>query len=41
MAIAAKGGEYSGPLIAVTQERGNRDKIDPSNLPHLHKNPAI
>ena len=41
MAIAAKGGEYTGPVIAVTQEKGNRDKADPSNLPYLHKNPAI
>ena len=41
MAIAAKGGEYTGPVIAVTQEKGNRDKADPSNLPYLHKNPAV
>ena len=41
MAIAAKGGEYQGPVIAVTHEKGNRDKADPSNLPYLHKNPAV
>jgi len=41
MEIAAKGGEYKGPVIAVTQEKGNRDKADPSNLPYLHKNPAV
>ena len=41
MAIAAKGGKYTGPVIAVSQEKGNRDKADPSNLPYLHKNPAI
>jgi len=41
MAIAAKGGEYTGPIIAVTQEKGLRDKTDPSNLPYLHKNPAV
>lgn len=41
MLLAAKGGAYSGPLIAVTQEKGLRDKADPSNLPYLHKNPAV
>ena len=41
MAIAAKGGEYTGPVIAVSVEKGNRDKADPSNLPYLHKNPAV
>lgn len=41
MAIATKGGEYTGPVIAVTNEKGNRDKSDPSNLPYLHKNPAV
>lgn len=37
----ANGGEYTGPVIAVTNERGGRDKSDPSNLPYLHKNPAV
>ena len=41
MAIAAAGGEYTGPVIAVTNEKGNRDRADPSNLPYLHKNPAV
>ena len=41
MAIAANGGEYTGPVIAVTHEKGSRDKADPSNLPYLHKNPAV
>jgi len=41
IAVAANGGQYTGPLIAVTQEKGNRDKADPSNLPYLHKNPAV
>lgn len=41
MAIAAKGGEYTGPVIARIQEKGPRDAADPSNLPYLHKNPAI
>ena len=39
MAIAS-GGEYYGPIITVTQEKGER-KMDPSNLPYLHKNPAV
>ena len=41
MLLAQKGGEYTGPVIAVTTEKGNRDKADPSNLPYLHKNPAV
>lgn len=41
MLLAKNGGEYSGPLIAITTEKGNRDKADPSNLPYLHKNPAV
>lgn len=40
-AIAANGGEYTGPVIAVSKEKGDRDKADPSNLPYLHKNPAV
>ena len=41
MLLAAKGGEYQGPVIAVSNEKGQRDKADPSNLPYLHKNPAV
>ena len=41
MQMAANGAEYNGPVIAVTNEKGNRDKADPSNLPYLHKNPAV
>ena len=41
MAIAAKGGEYKGPVIARIEEKGKTDKADPSNLPYLHKNPAV
>jgi hypothetical protein len=41
MLMAANGGGYTGPLIAITQEKGNRDRTDPSNLPYLHKNPAV
>jgi hypothetical protein len=39
--LAAKGGQYEGPVIAVSNEKGQRDKADPSNLPYLHKNPAV
>ena len=38
---ASGGGQMAGPVIATTNERGNRDKADPSNLPYLYKNPAI
>ena len=41
MAIAAKGGEYKGPVISRIEEKGKTDKADPSNLPYLHKNPAV
>ena len=41
MLLAAKGGEYKGPLISRIEEKGQRDKADPSNLPYLHKNPAV
>ena len=41
IAAAANGGQYTGPVIAVTQEKGLIKKGDPSNLPYLHKNPAV
>ena len=41
MEIAAKGGEYEGPVISTIVEKGGLKKADPSNLPYLHKNPAI
>lgn len=41
MAAAANGGVYTGPVISTVNERGGRDKADPSNLPYLHKNPAV
>ncbi len=37
----ANGGEYKPPVIARTQEHVNVNKVDPSNLPYLHKNPAV
>ena len=41
MLMAANGGGYTGPLIAITKEKGSHDRTDPSNLPYLHKNPAV
>lgn len=41
MAIAANGGTYTGPIISRIEEKGAKDKHDPSNLPYLHKNPAV
>jgi hypothetical protein len=33
---------YKGPVVSVIKEKElNRDEIDPSYLPYLHKNPAI
>lgn len=37
----AKGMEYTGPLIARTEERKAKAEQHPSNLPYLNKNPAI
>lgn len=33
--------EYKGPVINQVATRGRVDPSDPSNLPYLHKNPAI
>ncbi len=35
------GGEYRGPIISTIKEKEKQDISDPSNLPYLHKNPAI
>jgi hypothetical protein len=33
---------YKGPVVSVIKEKElNKDEIDPSYLPYLHKNPAI
>jgi len=39
--LAETGGEYNAPIISkvVTHERNTR--TDPSNLPYLHKCPAV
>ena len=34
-------GAYPEPRIAHTAEREPVDRADPSNLPYLHKNPAV
>ena len=34
--------EYKGPLVSVIKDKEiNKDGLDPSYLPYLHKNPAI
>ncbi len=33
--------EYAQPVISRLVERSSLDKSDPSNLPYLHKNPAV
>ena len=35
------GGDYKGPIISTIKEKEKQDMADPSNLPYLHKNPAI
>jgi len=35
------GGVYNPPVISKIQERGAKDASDPSNLPYLHKCPAV
>ena len=35
-----KGGEYKGPVISTIVEKG-KTPMDASNLPYLHKNPAV
>lgn len=34
-------GDYPHPVITKTVERMRIDTNDPSNLPYLHKNPAV
>lgn len=37
----ANGGEYLPPKVSVHVDRESLNKMDPSNLPYLHKNPAV
>jgi hypothetical protein len=39
--IASAGGDYEGPVVSRIVERQKKEGLDPSNLPYLHKNPAI
>jgi hypothetical protein len=39
--IESGGGAYQGPHIERIVERQRKEGLDPSNLPYLHKNPAI
>ncbi len=41
MLIAGAGGDYEGPVVSRIVERQRKEGLDPSNLPYLHKNPAI
>ena len=35
-------GEYKGPIVSIIKDKEiNKDSLDPSYLPYLHKNPAI
>ena len=35
------GGKYQQPVLSKVIERGRVNKADPSNLPYLHKCPAV
>lgn len=37
----ANGGEYPQPVVSRIEEKTTVNKADPSNLPYLHKNPAV
>lgn len=39
--ISSNGGEYQGPTVSRIVERQRKEGLDPSNLPYLHKNPAV
>jgi len=38
--LLANGGEYPQPVVSRIIEKGAKE-TDPSNLPYLHKNPAV
>ena len=40
-AAQVAGGPYQGPVISTVKDREQKQGGDPSNLPYLHKNPAI
>jgi len=39
--IETNGGVYNPPVMSKVVERGEVNKADPSNLPYLHKCPAV
>ena len=39
--IETNGGIYNPPVMSKVVERGIVNKADPSNLPYLHKCPAV
>ena len=39
--LAETGGNFPNPTISKIIEKGELDKNDPSNLPHLHKCPYV
>jgi hypothetical protein len=39
--LETNGGVYNPPVMSKINERGSVDKADPSNLPYLHKCPAV
>lgn len=41
MDLAKSGGDYKGPIISRIVEKEAKAPGDASNLPYLHKNPAI
>lgn len=40
-ALLEQGGNYQGPKIALHKDHVQNTKVQASNLPYLHKNPAI
>ena len=39
--LLEQGGAYQGPKVATHKEHEKNSKVQASNLPYLHKNPAI
>ena len=39
--LAETGGEFKPPMINTVVEKGSINKMDASNLPYLHKCPAV
>jgi hypothetical protein len=39
--VLLEGGEYKGPIVSTIKEKELKNGLNPSNLPYLHKNPAI